>query len=106
MKTLHVIIAGTALLFSNAIAHAQDWDWQPNYEHRFYQRWVEEPVHQALPPSLSVELGGVVPDDVDIYDAPADFDYAPVHRYRYVTVEKRIYVVEPHTRRVVHIIER
>ena len=102
----HTFIAGAALLFSNGIVLAQDWDWQPEYEHRFYDQWVNQPVPTPPPAGFSVQVGGVVPEGVEIYEGPADFDYAPARRYKYVTVQKRVYVVEPRTRKVVHVIER
>lgn len=97
--------AGALFLLSTGYAFAAEWDWAPEREHGFYERFSTER-HAEPRAAFDVGVGGVVPEGVDVYDAPADYDYAPARQYRYVTREKKVYVVEPKTRRVVHIIER
>ena len=99
------IIAGTfAALFSLAgtSAFAQEWEWTPDREHGFYEQYSTRP---APRPGLSITLGGVLPNDVEMYDAP-EYDYAPAKKYRYVTNQKKIYVVDPVTRKVVRVFEK
>ena len=97
--------AGAMFLLSTGFALAAEWDWAPEREHGFYERFSTER-HVEPRAGFDVRVGGVVPEGVDVYDAPADYEYAPARQYRYVTHEKKVYVVEPKTRRVVHIIER
>jgi hypothetical protein len=100
--------AGALALFTltSGAALAAEWGWAPEHEHRFYERFGRER-HEIRPGvNFNVAVGGVVPGDIELYDAPTDFDYAPAREYRYVTHEKRVYVVEPKTRKVVRIIER
>ncbi|MFM9973423.1 MAG: DUF1236 domain-containing protein [Beijerinckiaceae bacterium] len=86
-------------------ALAQPWDWDRENESRFYERYSREP-HKAPSVGFSLNLGGIVPDDIDMYDAPADYDYAPARKYRYFNHNKLVYVVDPKTRKVVRVIEK
>ena len=61
--------------------------------------------HQP-PAGFSVGVGAEVPANVELYEVPADIEYAPVRRYRYTVHENRVYVIDPGTRRVVRIINR
>lgn len=85
---------------------AQTWSWDRENESRFYQRYSREPEYKAPSIGFSLNLGSIVPNDVEIYDAPSDFDYAPVREYRYIHHNKVVYVVDPKTRKVVRVIER
>ena len=99
------VITGTfAALISLAgsNAFAQEWDWTPDRERGFYERYSTRPDPR---PGFSITLGGVVPNDVEIYDAP-EYDYAPARKYRYLTNQKKIYVVDPATRKVVRVFEK
>ena len=104
-STMFISAAASAFLFGTGVAWAQDWDWAPEHEHGFYERYSREP-ERAPPPGFSVTLRGGIPEGVEIYDAPPDYDYAPVKKYRYMRVEKRVVVIDPRTRRVVRIIEK
>ena len=92
----------TIFAFAGASAFAQEWDWTPDREHGFYDRYSVRPDPR---PGLSFTLGAAVPEDIELYDTP-DFDYAPAKKYRYVTVQKKVYVVEPKSRKVIRIIEK
>ena len=106
MPNFKVSLAAVALLAFSAPAFAQAWDWDRENESRFYERYSREPVRRAPPPGITFSLGGTVPDDVDMYDAPSDFDYAPAKKYRYIHHNKMVYVVDPKTRKVVRVIEK
>jgi hypothetical protein len=105
-STLFTSVASAAFLFGTGATVAQDWDWTPDHEHGFYQRFSREPVRVPPPSGFGVTVGGVVPEGVEVYEAPSDYDYAPARRYRYTSYDKRIYVIDPKTRKVVRIIEK
>jgi Protein of unknown function (DUF1236) len=47
-----------------------------------------------------------VPAGVELYDVPADIEYALVRRYRHTVHDDRVYMIDPGIRRVVRIINR
>ena len=106
MYNIKSTMVAIALMAVAAPAFAQTWDWDRENESRFYQRYAREPEYKAPSVGFSLNLGGIVPNDVEIYDAPSDFDYAPARAYRYVHHNKLVYVVDPKTRKVVRIIEK
>jgi hypothetical protein len=101
-----VSVFAFALFAVAGAALAQTWDWDRENESRFYERYSRQPMRTAPSVGFSLNLGGVVPDDVDMYDAPADYEYAPARRYRYVNHDKMVYVIDPKTRKVVRVIEQ
>jgi hypothetical protein len=111
MEEIHMgivkLTAGAVTLLSmGSMAFADDWNWAPDREHGFYERFTRDPDPRPLKGDFDVRVGGIVPPDVEIYDAPPDYDYAPVREYRYVRHDKRVYVVEPKSRKVVRVIEK
>lgn len=108
MKTSTLLggAATVAFIFTTGAAMADGWDWTPDREHGFYERYNRDPVRSPPPEGFNVTVGGVVPDGVEIYDPPADYDYAPARNYRYTSANKHVYVVDPKTRKVVRIIEK
>lgn len=106
MSNYKASLLALALFAVASPALAQTWDWDRDNETRFYDRFSREPVRKAPSVGFSLNLGGTVPEDVEIYDAPSDFDYAPARRYRYVNHNKLVYVVDPKTRKVVRVIEK
>ena len=69
-----------------------------------YSRVTRERFRRAPRAGFNVEVGGAVPEDVELYDMPGDIEYAPVRRYRYTVHEDRVYVVDPSSRKVVRVI--
>lgn len=106
MNNFKSTLMAIALLAVATPALAQTWDWDRENETRFYERYSREPMIKAPSVGFSLSLGSVVPNEVEIYDAPADFDYAPARAYRYVHHNKVVYVVDPKTRKVVRVIEK
>jgi Protein of unknown function (DUF1236) len=102
-------VLGAALLFGIGSAVAQpavEFQWTPETERGVYSRVTRERVRTAPRAGFNVTVGAEVPADVELYDMPADIEYAPVRRYRYTVHEDRVYVIDPGTRRVVRIINR
>src|SRR5947209_4628191 len=100
---------GTMLLLGIGPAAAQpavEFEWTPEHERGVYSRVTRERVRTAPRAGFSVEVGAAVPEDVELYDMPADIEYAPVRRYRYTVHEDRVYVVDPSNRKVVRVIRR
>jgi hypothetical protein len=54
--------------------------------------------------SGQISVGAVVPADVDLVAVPADWG-PEITRYRYVYHNNRVVLVEPQSRKVVHIID-
>jgi hypothetical protein len=97
------------MLVSVAPALAQpavEFEWTPERERGVYSRVTRERVRRAPRADFNVEVGGAVPEDVELYDMPGDIEYAPVRRYRYTVHQDRVYVVEPGGRKVVRVIRK
>jgi hypothetical protein len=68
----------------------------------FHQYILRERVPEYTIPE-HVIVGGVLPEDgVTYYDVPQTFGVTP---YRYTVVNGRTILVEPHTRRIVQVVE-
>jgi hypothetical protein len=107
--TLLNLVAGAALLFSVSSPGAQpavEFQWTPEVERGVYGRVTRERVRTAPPAGFSVTVGAEVPPAVELYEVPADIEYAPVRRYRYTVHEDRVFIVDPGTRKVIRIISR
>ena len=59
----------------------------------------EHPVAVMPPPGFTVTTGAVVPQSVELYNFPAERNWA----YEYTTIGGQAVLVDPHTREVVHI---
>ena len=81
-------------------------EFSPEQERTFYSTVTRERIRTAPPAGFSVEVGGTVPADVELYEVPTTYEYAPARRYRYTVHNERVYVVDPGDRRVVRIIRR
>ena len=106
--TARALLIGAALLLSvqAGAQPAVEFQWTPEVERGVYGRMTRERVRTAPPAGFSVSVGAEVPADVELYEAPAYLEYAPVRRYRYTVHENRVFIVDPSTRRVVRIINR
>jgi Protein of unknown function (DUF1236) len=100
---------GATLLFGIASATAQptvEFQWTPEVERGVYSRVTRERIRTPPPAGFDVTVGAEVPAAVELYEVPADIEYAPVRRYRYTVHDDRVYVIDPGTRRVVRILRR
>ena len=100
---------GATLLFGIASANAQptvEFQWTPEVERGVYSRVTRERVRTPPPAGFDIAIGAEVPAAVELYEVPADIEYAPVRRYRYTVHDDRVYVIDPSTRRVVRILRR
>ena len=106
--TARALLIGAALLLSvpAGAQPAVEFQWTPEVDRGVYGRMTRERVRTAPPAGFSVSVGAEVPAGVELYEAPADLEYAPVRRYRYTVHEDRVFIVDPSTRRVVRIINR
>lgn len=59
-------------------------------------------VAPVAPPEVSVEVGTVLPETIEVY--PIDAPDAQV-QYHYVVLDGQMLLVEPETREIVHIIQ-
>lgn len=106
MDAFKIGCLATILALSTGARADNPWKWTPDRETGFYQRFTREPVRRPPPPGFSISIDGVVPDSVELYDAPDDYDYAPARDYRYTRQDNRVFVVDPVSRRVIRIFER
>lgn len=89
-------------LFAQSATVMQGLEPDQRMEFRTYiQR--ERPAVTRLPSELEPRVGVVLPGTVELRTFPRASN---VTRYRYVSTDDRILVVDPETRRVVEIIER
>ena len=100
------LAAGIFLGAGSAAAQVVEFQWTPEHDRGVYSRVTRERVRVPPPAGFSVGVGAEVPADVEVYDIPADIEYAPVRRYRYTVHSDRVYVIDPGTRKVVRIINR
>jgi hypothetical protein len=110
MRTKIVSAAAfTLLLWSAAPTFSQpavEFEWTPEHERGVYNRVTRERVRTPPRAGFNVEVGAGVPEEVELYDMPADIEYAPARRYRYTVHEDRVYVVDPSSRKVVRVIRK
>jgi hypothetical protein len=80
-------------------------DLSPEQRTMVWQRLL--PPSQKQPsPNFELGVNRAVPDTVELYPVPTDFEIASLRQYRYVIVNDRMAFIDPNSRRVVHIIER
>ncbi len=69
---------------------------------RFHEYVVQEH-RRSYKYDRDVVVGAVLPGDgIEYYDVPAE--YGPAHAYKYTVLNDRTVLVDPHTRRVVEVI--
>jgi hypothetical protein len=96
-------VAGLLLLAGTGVAVAQDVVITPEEDTVIREYIVREHVRPVTPPpDFDVTVGSTVPEAVEIrpLNIP-DIDT----QYEYVILDNRTVVVEPQTRRIVHIID-
>lgn len=99
------LIAASALVASSA-AFAQV-SAQINIGQPEQTRIKEYVVKEKVKPTMikeKVTVGATLPTDVELRAVPSDWG-ANVSKYRYVYTDNHVVLVEPSSRRVVHIVE-
>ena len=99
--TLAALSVGSSLGQATA-----EFSWTPDIDRGFYGRVTRERIRTAPPTGFNVTVGAAVPAEVELYEVPADVEWAPVRRYRYTVHQDRVYVVDPGSRKVVRIINK
>ena len=102
MNIRHAIIGASALVLSAGAAAAQTIVIQPEQETVIREYIVENPAPVVeVPSDFTVEVGSTLPDIVEVEPVQVErLDGS----YSYVVVNDRTLVVEPETRRIVHIL--
>jgi uncharacterized protein DUF1236 len=79
----------------------------PEQDTTIYRTITREQVAvQPPPPDWAPSVGIEVPAQVQLYDMPTTVDVPTVRSDRYTVVNGHVVLVDPSTRRVVHVIER
>jgi len=97
-----VLVAAPALMMAGT-AYAQTVIIQPEQEVYIREYVVEHPAPVVeVPSGYALEVGSTLPDIVEV--TPVELDRID-RDYSYISMDGRTVVVEPETRRVVHIID-
>jgi hypothetical protein len=96
---LHVAATGLILLAGVSIASAQAVIIEPEQEVVIKEYVKKKPLASIDLPGVELNIGSTVPDTVEIHKIDA-----PDVTYSYTVVGGRTYVVEPGTRKVVHVL--
>ena len=91
-------IAATLLALSAGAAFADTVVIKPEEETVIREYVKQKPLASVKLPGVELNVGAAIPDTVEIHEVPNT-------KYRYTVVEDRTVVVDPDTRKVVHIID-
>jgi hypothetical protein len=91
-------IAGTLLALSAGAAFADTVVIQPEQETVIREYVQKKPLASVKLPGVELNVGTALPDTVELHEVPD-------MKYRYSVVEDRTVVVDPDTRKVVHILK-
>lgn len=97
---LHVAATGLVLLAGVSIASAQTVVIEPEQEVVIREYVQKQPLASIDLPGVELNIGSTVPEEVELHAVEV-----PDANYEYVVVGNRTVLVEPGTRKVVHIIE-
>ncbi len=101
MKThVQAILAGIVLLGGVQLATAQTGVIAAEQETVIREYVRKKPIASIDLPGVELNIGSTVPDTVEIHKIDA-----PDIAYSYTVVGSRTYILEPETRKVVHIID-
>lgn len=106
MKTSNLGLIAAAALFASSAAFAQV-SAQVTIGQPEQTRIKEYVVKEKVKPTMikeKVTVGATLPADVELRTAPSDWG-ASVSKYSYVYTDNHVVLVEPSSRRIVHIIE-
>ncbi|MEK1889255.1 MAG: DUF1236 domain-containing protein [Phyllobacterium sp.] len=101
--TFRNTIAATILLAGTAVAAAQTVVVTPEQETVIREYVKTNPVVVKRPSNFELVLGAIIPD---IVKPGALAENTMPTRYQYVEMDGRTVLIDPQTRKVVHIIER
>lgn len=95
---LRIAATGLALLAGVSFASAQTVVIQPEQEVVIKEYVQKRPLASIDLPGVELNIGSTVPDEVELHAVEV-----PDMSYEYVVVDNRTVLVEPGTRRIVHI---
>jgi hypothetical protein len=95
---LRIAATGLALLAGVSLASAQTVVIQPEQEVVIKEYVQKKPLASIDLPGVELNIGSTVPDEVELHAVEV-----PDVSYEYVVVDNRTVLVEPGTRRIVHI---
>ncbi|HEU4987474.1 MAG TPA: DUF1236 domain-containing protein [Rhizobiaceae bacterium] len=102
-NTLIATVAATAIAAGLSVAQAQTVVVSPEQETVIREYVVKQEAQPVeIGPDVEISVGATLPDEVELHAVEAEGLDA---NYEYVVVEGRTVLVEPGTRRIVHIIE-
>ena len=104
LSLLGMVTASALVVSSAAFAqvNAQITIGQPE-QTRIREYVVKEKVKPVMVKE-KVTVGGTLPADVELHAVPSDWGTS-VSKYRYVYTDNHVVLVEPSSRRIVHIVE-
>jgi hypothetical protein len=97
---VQAMLAGIVLLGSVQIATADTVVIAPEQQTVIREYVKKKPVASIDLPGIELNIGSAVPDTVELYRVEA-----PDINYSYTVVGGRTYIVEPGTRKIVHVLD-
>lgn len=97
---LHVAATAFALLAGVSLASAQNVVIQPEQEVVIKEYVQKKPLASIALPGVELNIGSTVPNEVELHAVEV-----PNANYEYLVVDNRTVLVEPGTRKIVHIID-
>ena len=95
---LHVAATGLILFAGVTLASAQTVIIEPEQEVVIREYVQKQPLASIDLPGVELNIGSTVPDEVELHAVEV-----PDVEYQYVVVDNRTVLVEPGTRRIVHV---
>lgn len=95
---LRIAATGLALLAGATFASAQTVVIEPEHEVVIKEYVQKKPLASIDLPGVELNIGSTVPQEVELHAVEV-----PDVRYDYVVVDNRTFLVEPGTRRIVHV---
>lgn len=95
---LHIAATGLILLGSVSLAAAQTVVIEPEQEVVIREYVQKQPLASIDLPGIELNIGSTVPEEVELHAVEV-----PDVEYQYVVVDNRTVLVEPGTRRIVHV---
>lgn len=100
MKRMLALAAISLSIAGAGAAFAQDVVIVPEQETVIREYVKKQPLASVTLPGVELNIGSTVPDTVELYAVDV-----PDVKYRYVVVDGRTVLVEPETRRIVHVMD-
>jgi hypothetical protein len=96
---VHALLAGIVLLGGLQIASAETLVIAPEQETVIREYVKKKPIASINLPGVELNIGSTVPDTVELYKIED-----PKVTYSYTVVGGKTYIVEPGTRKIVHVL--